>query len=69
MFFVQSAAFRMGVGSLPEAMRLAGDAVAEGAEGVAVWEQFSDRSIRIVTVTVAAERNPLRKNRRHGAWR
>lgn len=55
MFFVQSAAFQMGVGSLPEAMRLAGDAVAEGAEDVAVWEQHRDRAVRVVTVTVASE--------------
>ena len=54
MYVVLSSAFRMGVGSIQEAMRLAGDAVAEGSDA-AVWEQHGDRAVRIVTVTVASE--------------
>lgn len=53
MYFVQSSAFRMGVGSIQEAMRLAGDAVAEGAGSVAVWECTADRAVRVREVTVA----------------
>jgi hypothetical protein len=53
MFVVQSAAFRMGVGTIQEARRLAGAAVAEGAGSVSVWECREDMAVVVMAVTVA----------------